>query len=119
MILVTVSVQGEPDTKPLTSVFEYESESDTMLLESARQVKGRISDGLRININESLVLFVHLVVTDLAAGRAIHEIQKRASEILSSNDVLIGVAESMQSIVFTVVLDSSEYKVEVESPICS
>ena len=106
MIFVTVTVQGEPDTKPFTRVFEYPKKSDEQVFfESVTMIKERVSKGLRININEVLTLFVNLIVVDFAAGKTINEIERRALEFLSPEKVLIGVPESLRRLDFTIILD--------------
>ena len=106
MIFVTVTVQGEPDTKPFTRVFEYPKKSDEQIFfESVTMIKERVSKGLRININEVLTLFVNLIISEFVAGKTIGEIKKHASEFLSPAKVLIGVPESLRKLDFTVMLD--------------
>ena len=111
MILINVTVQGEPDTKPFTRVFEYPEKADEQIFfESATMIKERISKGLKININEVLTLFVDLIITDFATGKTINEIKKHASEFLSPEKVLIGVPESLRRLDFTIILDGHAKK---------
>ena len=105
-MLINVVIQGEPDTKPLVKTFQYPTKSDEgIFFESAKLVEERISKNLRININETITIFVAYIVTELRAGKTITEIQKHASEILSPEKVLIGVPESLRKLTFTVSLD--------------
>ena len=118
-MLATVSVQGEADLKPFTQVFEYATKSDEcVFFEAANAIKKRVLKGLKININEALVLFVDLIMADLVADRPTGEIQRHASELLSPEKVLIGVAESMQVLTFVIsVGDLPRRKIILNAPI--
>ncbi len=112
MILINIMVQGEPDTEPFFKTFQHQSKSDeNIFFESAKLVQGRILRNLRININETILIFAAYVVTELRAGKTITEIQKQASKILSPEKVLIGVPESLRKLIFTVSLDDTPKQV--------
>ena len=119
MIFITVTVLGEPDTKPFTKIFEYPKKSDEKIFfESVAMIKDRVSKGLRININEVLTLFVNLIITDFAAGRTINGIKKHALEFLSPEKVLIGVPESLRRLDFTIILDDhAKESLTLDTPI--
>lgn len=114
MILINIVVQGEPDTEPFFKTFQHQSKSDeNIFFESAKLVEGRILKKIRININEAITIFAAHIVAELRVGKTITEIQKHASEILSPEKVLIGVAESLRKLTFTVVLDDNPKKVVI------
>jgi urease gamma subunit len=57
------------------------------------------------------------VVKSIRAGKKDSDIQKGASEILSADNVMIGVPETMQAIIFEARLDNVFRKVAIKKPI--
>jgi len=68
-------------------------------------IKDRIKKNLKININEVITVFSDLIVSELRNGKTIEEIQKNASRLLSPEQVMIGVPETLRKISFDVTLD--------------
>lgn len=106
MMHVKVIVKGEPDTAPFTHTFFYADESDEKLFyNSANMIKEKIDKNLKININESLVIYCAYVIGKLRANETISVIERNAQKILSPDKVMIGVPESLRKIVFEVQVD--------------
>lgn len=118
MMLVNVAIRGEPDTKPYTATFHYSESDEIIFSESVKMVKDRLGKGLKININETIALFVGYVVTELRNGRTPNDIKNDIPNLLSNDSVLIGVPESLREIMFTVILENSiNAKISITSPI--
>lgn len=106
MMHVKVIVKGEPDTAPFTHTFFYADESDEKLFyNSVNMIKEKIDKNLKININESLVIYCAYVIGKLRANETISVIERNAQKILSPDKVMIGVPESLRKIVFEVQVD--------------
>lgn len=106
MIDVKVTVKGEPDTAPLRHSFFYPDESDEKLFyNSVNMIKEKLERNLKININESLVIYCAYVIGKLRANETINIIETNAQKILSPDKVMIGVPESLRKIVFDVKID--------------
>ena len=106
MIDVKVTVKGEPDTAPLRHSFFYADESDEKLFyNSVNMIKEKLERNLKININESLVIYCAYVIGKLRANETINIIERNAQKILSPDKVMIGVPESLRKIVFDVKID--------------
>jgi urease gamma subunit len=106
MIHVKAIVKGEPDTAPFRHTFFYADESDEELFyNSVNTVKEKIYKNLKININESLVIYCAYVIGKLRTNEAINVIQRNAQRILVPDMVMIGVPESLRKIVFEVKID--------------
>ncbi len=106
MIHVKIIVKGEPDTAPFTHTFFYADESDEKLFyNSVNMIKEKIDKNLKININESLVIYCAYVIGKLRANETISVIDRNAQKILSPDKVMIGVPESLRKIVFEVQVD--------------
>jgi urease gamma subunit len=107
MIHVKVTVKGEPDTAPFRHTFFYADESDEKLFyNSVNMIKEKLDKNLKININESLVIYCAYVIDKLRANEAINVIERNAQNILSPDNVMIGVPESLRKIAFEVKIDN-------------
>jgi urease gamma subunit len=107
MIAIKAEVMGEPDVPPFTRLFEYADESDEQIFfDSLELIKEKLAKNLRINTNESLALYCGYVVDQLRACRSIDSIENNAAKILESDNVMIGVPETLRTISFEVILDN-------------
>ena len=106
MIYIKITVKGEPDTFPFTKVYQYSSKSDEeIFINSAILIKDRLDKNLKININEAILVYSSFIVSKLRDGIPIEQIQKNASQILSPEQVMIGVPETLRIMSFEVMLD--------------
>lgn len=118
MIRINALVKGEPDVPPITTIFEYDSSSEKIFLNGVNVVKARLDNNLRINIYETLLVYCAYIVSELRSGKTVSTIQNNAHRILSPDKVMIGVPESIQKIVFDVIIDDRPKEiVTFEKPI--
>jgi len=114
MINIKATIRGEPDTQPFTKNFDYDEQ---VFSSSAGMIKEKIQRNMKVNANEALMLFCDCVTRSIHAGKDDGDIQKCASEILSANNVMIGVPETLQIITFEVALKNKLRKVVIKKPI--
>ncbi len=114
MIRVKATVKGEQDVPPFTRVFDYDEQ---VFFSSAAIVKEKIRQKMKINVNEALMAYCAYVAKSIRAGKKDGYIQKGASEILSADNVMIGVPETLQAITFEATLDNKVRKVTIKEPI--
>ncbi len=106
MLHIKATVKGEPDTAPFTHTFFYANESDEKLFyNSVNMIKEKLDKNLKININESLVIYCAYVIDKLRARETIRVIERNAQKILTPERVMIGVPESLRKIVFEAKID--------------
>ena len=106
MIYIKITVKGEPDVSPFTRIYQYSTKTDEeVFVNLITMIKDRIKKNLKININEVITVFSDLIVSELRNGKTIEEIQKNASRLLSPEQVMIGVPETLRKISFDVTLD--------------
>lgn len=106
MINIKAIVKGEPDTAPFTHTFFYPDESDEELFyNSVNMIKEKLDKNLKININESLMIYCAYVIDKLRANETISVIERNAQKILHQDKVMIGVPESLRKIVFEAKID--------------
>ena len=115
---IEVLVEGDPDIKPLTKIFHYKKSDELIFLESTKLIKNRLENRMRLNVNETLWLFVACIITSLNEDKPINVITKHIRELLSPNQVLIGVPESLRRLTFTISLNENQSKlISISTPI--
>jgi len=116
---IEVLVQGEPDVKPFTQIFYYEKSDKDIFFESTQLIKKRLLNNLRLNINETLGLFVAYITTSLDECKTISEIQKHIPKLLLPHQVMIGVPESLRKLTFRITTnDNGSELISITTPIC-
>jgi len=105
---IEVLVQGDPDIKPITKIFHYEKSDELIFFESTQLIKKHLLNNMRLNINETLGLFIAFVITSLNERKTIKEIQKHIPNMLLPHQVMIGVPESLRKLTFTISTDEIE-----------
>ncbi len=106
MIDIKVWVQGETDTPPFVKVFQYpDKEEESIFFNSVASIKKKIERGLKINANETLAIFCAYVIEQMRKHKSQDEIENAAKGIISSDQVLIGVPETLREMSFDVIID--------------
>ena len=105
MIHIKAIVKGEEDVPPFTKIFDYDSDSEKIFFSGVEMIKNRLSQNLRININETMMVYAGLVASQIRLGKSIPEIKEMAESFLSSEKVMVGVPESMRKVVFEAKID--------------
>jgi urease subunit gamma len=117
MIHVKATINGEPDIPPITKIFQYDSDSENVFLSSTELVKQRLSKNLRINLNETILVYCAYIISELRDEKSIESIKENARKILSQDKVMIGVPESIRKITFDVNIDNKELEITLDEPI--
>jgi len=110
MIKIKASIKGEEDTPQFSKLFEYDTNSEKIFFNGLKIIQTRLSQNLRININETLMLFCGLITQQLREGKSNSEIVDSLSKLLIPEKVLIGVPESIRKISFEVSIDDKPTK---------
>ena len=109
---------GEADMPPLTKTFQDDSKSENIFLSSINLIKTRLAKNLRINLNETLLVYCAYIVNELRCGKSIVSITNNAKKILSTDNVMIGVPESIRKLSFDVLLDNNpKVTITLDEPI--
>ena len=118
MIHINALVKGEQDIPPITKQFQYDNHSEEIFLAGVEMTKKRLANNLKINLNETLLVYCAYIVSELRSGKTVSTIQKNVHRILSPDKVMIGVPESIQRIVFDVNIDNKfKETIKFEEPI--
>ena len=115
---IEVLIQGDPDIKPFTKTFQYEKEDEDIFIESAQLIKKRPSNNVRLNIDETIELFITYVVSSINEQKTYSEIRKNIPDLLSPNQVMIGVPETLRELTFTITTNQMNLEsISVSTPI--
>jgi urease subunit gamma len=103
MIYVKAVIKGEDDIPPFTRLFEYPDKSDELIFFNViKMIKEKLSKNLKINVNECLMIYCVYIIEQLHTNKSIKSIEENAIKVLSVNQVMIGVPESLKKITFEV-----------------
>ncbi len=112
MIHLKIEVKGEPDVPSFTRIFEHGDKTDEQIFfNSVDIVKEKLARNLKINTNEVLLVYCAYIVNELRSGKSKDAIEKNASKILSTHNVMIGVPETLRKITFEATIDDLPKKV--------
>ena len=108
---IIITIQGEPDTVPTTRIFQFHDDTDYVILDnSIKTIKNKLSNKMRININETLDIFLSYIINQLRLQEKSMEIASKLSNLLSPENVMIGVPESLRKINFRISDDDNKQK---------
>ena len=118
MIDIKVSVQGEIDTPQLVRVFQYpDKDEESIFFSAIASIKKKVGMGLKVNANESLAIFCAYVIEQLREHKSLDQIENAAQGILSSDQVMIGVPETLREMSFDVIVDDfPEQRIKFNEP---
>ena len=106
MIDIKVWVQGETDTPPFVKVFQYpDREEEPIFFNTIASIKKKIGMGLKINTYETLAFYCAYLIEHMRAHKSLEQIEKAAQSILSRDQVLIGVPETLREMSFDAIVD--------------
>lgn len=114
---ITVVINGEEDIKPITKIFDYDKSNEFIFFNTVEIIKNKISKNLRLNINETLLLFSAFILSSLNHKESEKIIQEKSTNVLLHHQVLIGVPELLKKLTFSVTTDYFSDKISIESPI--
>jgi urease gamma subunit len=108
MIDIKVVVRGEIDTPAIVRFFQFpDREEESIFFDTVAYIKKKFGGGLRLNANETLAIFCAYVIEQIRKHSSLDEIENAASRVISSDQVFIGVPETLREMSFDVVIDNS------------
>lgn len=118
MIKVKATIYGEADMPPVIKVFEFNDNDEVIFYNTVEVVKEKLAKNLKINVNETLTVYCAYVVSEICAGKSFDIIENNATKILTIDNVMIGVPETLRKISFEATIDKLPKKhITFEEPI--
>ena len=106
MISIQALVKGEPDITPFTKLFDFSDNDEPIFLNVIEMVRDKLSRKLKLNVQEVLLVFCDYLVSEIRAKKSDSTIIENSSKILTRDDVLIGVPETLRDITFNITIDN-------------
>lgn len=106
MIRIEAVVRGEADVPPFTKLFEFTDEDEPIFLNVVEMVKDKLSRNLKLNTHEALLTYCAYLVSEIRANKSESDIANNVSKVLTRNNVLIGVPETLREITFHITVDN-------------
>jgi len=103
-------VIGESDLS-FSKLFEFKNEDDVIFHNVIELVKDKLSKNLKLNVNEALLVYCADIVSEIRSNKSESEIVNNSSKILTQDNVLIGVPETLREIIFNITLDNFPRKI--------
>ncbi|MBI3640614.1 MAG: urease subunit gamma [Thaumarchaeota archaeon] len=103
-------VNGESDLS-FTKLFEFRNEDEAIFHNVIELVKNKLSKNLKLNVNEALLVYCAHIVSEIRLNKSESEIVNNSSKILTRDNVLIGVPETLREIIFNITLDNFPRKI--------
>lgn len=118
MIYIKATAKGEPDTPPLTRIFQYIDETDELILyHSIVMLMEKLEKNMKLNVNDALLMYAYYGVSEMRTKKEASFIEKNALTMLSADQVLVGVPETLQTIEFDIIVDSRHEWLVLREPI--
>lgn len=111
MIRIEAVVKGEPDTEPFTKLFEFKDEDELIFLNVIEMIKDKLSRNLKLNTQETLLAYSAYLVSEIRSNKPKSEIVDKMPKILTKDNVLIGVPETLREIIFNIKIDNLPEKI--------
>ncbi|HYL66932.1 MAG TPA: urease subunit gamma [Nitrosopumilaceae archaeon] len=105
MIKIEMVVKGESDLS-FTILFEFRNEDDAIFHNVVELVKDKLAKNLKLNVNEALLAYCAHIVSEIRSNKSESEIVNNSLKILTRDNVLIGVPETLREIIFNIILDN-------------
>ncbi|MGI0026806.1 MAG: urease subunit gamma [Nitrosopumilaceae archaeon] len=90
---------------PFMKEFEFSDDNEAIFLNSVDMIKLKLSKNMRLNMNEALTVYSAYVASEIRSKRSVENIEKNASKILTIDNVMIGVPETLRKITFDAMID--------------
>jgi len=105
MINIKTEIKGEKDMSPFIKMFEFSDNDEVIFLNSVDTIKQKLSKNMRLNMNETLTMYLAYVVSQIRSKNSIENIVNNVSKILTADNVMIGVPETLRKITFNAIID--------------
>jgi len=111
LIRIEALIEGEPDVLPFTKLFEFKDEDEPIFRNVIEMIKDRLSRNLKLNTHEALLVFCAYIVSEIRSGKSELQIIGNSSKILTRDNVLFGVPETLRQITFNITVDNLPKKI--------
>ena len=108
MRIAVTAAEAGPHAAPLRKVFEYDGCDDEALVASAARIRDMLARGMRLNVNDALLMFAAYVAVSVRDGKDGGRIADDARGMLAPHNVMVGVPEMLYSMRFDLEMDGRD-----------
>ena len=101
---------------PARYIFECGGDADAVFAASVKSVRAHLEQGGRININQAMLLLAARAVESLARGASEEEARQSIADLLSPEQVMIGVPEMARHLDMEMETTSGTVRLYIHNP---
>jgi len=105
------ALEGKSNVLPFTKLFEFKDEDEPIFRNVIEMVRDKLSRNLKLNTHEALLVFCAYLVSEIRSGKSELQIIDNSSKILTRDNVLFGVPETLSQLTFNVTVDNLPKKI--------
>jgi len=105
------ALEGKSNVLPFTKLFEFKDEDEPIFRNVIEMVRDKLSRNLKLNTHEALLVFCAYLVSEIRSGKSELQIIDNSSKILTRDNVLFGIPETLSQLTFNVTVDNLPKKI--------
>jgi len=105
------ALEGKSNVLPFTKLFEFKDEDEPIFRNVIEMVRDKLSRNLKLNTHEALLVFCAYLVSEIRSGKSELQIIDNSSKILTRDNVLFGIPETLSQLTFNVSVDNLPKKI--------
>lgn len=107
MVYLHIKIEGKDMLPFFRNLDLRDSIDQKIFFNSVKMIQKKISKKIKINLNESLLLYCANLITNLNLGKSSKQIQNHLLNLLTPDDVMIGVPQCIENITFDIDLGNN------------
>jgi len=111
LIRIEALIEGKSNVLPFTKLFEFKDEDEPIFRNVIEMVRDKLSRNLKLNTHEALLVFCAYLVSEIRSGKSELQIIDNSSKILTRDNVLFGIPETLSQLTFNVSVDNLPKKI--------
>lgn len=118
MIYLKIKIEGK-DISPFFRTLNLRDLLDQKIFfNSFESVQKKTQKKIKINLNESILFYCATLITNLLLKKSPEQIQKQLLNLLTPDDVMIGVPQCIENMIFEIDVGDNKWQiVSIKEPI--
>lgn len=112
-MIIYITAQGDADAASVRQVYERGGDTEEIFAASVQSVTRILERGGRININQALLLLAARASDSLTGGVGDERARQDVSELLSSEQVMIGVPEMTRNLEIRIETTNRTFRLDI------
>ena len=119
MVYLKIKIQGK-DMQPFFRNLDLRNSTDQeIFFNSVEMIQKKYQKKIKINLNESILIYCANLITLLNNGKSVKQIQNYLLHLLTPDDVMIGVPQCIENMIFDIdlVTNNEKERISLQEPI--